>query len=413
MYLNGNEKELFSGRDWFDVERNQKKLLEEEVASMDGNRLLNTSVDDLCSYLVDKYSIDDVPTLRHEAIVVDQSDVQIDVSRDPMRSITDRSRPFYIAGTKVEVTIPLEGDEDFLDIEPTRRIWKPIRGHVNRGELKIHVSGIDLAAERVKEEIEKMLNIIDRHLESLRSSSAHLNSQLPSLARQSVEVRRSKLLADQDLVSSLGYKIKQREGAALTFPAPEVRRKVTPILPPASSKPYKPEPELPLDEYEHILEVIQNMALVIERSPSAFATMDEESLRTHILVQLNGHYEGQATGETFNFEGKTDILIRSEGKNIFIAECKFWNGPKKLSETIDQLLSYSSWRDTKVAVIIFNRNKDFTNVLASLDETTKQHPNFQRDFGQQSETSFRYIFAHRDDPNREMVLTAIAFDVPT
>ena len=168
-----------------------------------------------------------------------------------------------------------------------------------------------------------------------------------------------------------------------------------------------------MDENEHILEVIQNMALVIERSPSEFASMKEETLRSHFLVQLNGHYEGQATGETFNFEGKTDILIRSEGKNIFIAECKFWNGPKKLTETIEQLLSYSSWRDTKVAIIVFNRNKDFTNVLATLDETTKQHPNFKRDLGKQSETAFRYIFAHRDDPNREMVLTVVAFDVPT
>jgi len=45
--------------------------------------------------------------------------------------------------------------------------------------------------------------------------------------------------------------------------------------------------------------------------------MDEESIRQHFLVQLNGQYEGQATGETFNFEGKTDILVRSEGKKHF------------------------------------------------------------------------------------------------
>src|SRR5260370_4966399 len=54
--------------------------------------------------------------------------------------------------------------------------------------------------------------------------------------------------------------------------------------------------------------------------------MGEEDLRTHFLVQLNGVYEGQATGETFNFEGKTDILIRADGGNIFIAERKFWSG---------------------------------------------------------------------------------------
>jgi len=44
---------------------------------------------------------------------------------------------------------------------------------------------------------------------------------------------------------------------------------------------------------------------VLERSPKAFAHMEEEHLRDQFLVQLNGHYEGQATGETFNAEGKT------------------------------------------------------------------------------------------------------------
>jgi hypothetical protein len=52
------------------------------------------------------------------------------------------------------------------------------------------------------------------------------------------------------------------------------------------------------------------MTHVMEQSPHAFVKMGEEDLRTHFLVQLNGVYEGQATGETFNFEGKTDILIR-------------------------------------------------------------------------------------------------------
>ena len=413
MYLNGDAKALFSMREWFDVERNQKELLKEEVASMDGNRLLNTSVDDLCGYLVGKYSIEYVPTLRREEIVVDQHEIQIDISRDPSRLVYDRSRPAYVTGTEIEYTVPFDGDRNVFEVRPTTRTLNPPRGYVAIGELRIYIRGIDLAPDAVKKEFNKTLSQIESHLQTLTNDTSKLNAQLPSIARNSIESRREKLLSDRNLVSSLGYNIKQREGITRTYVAPDVRRKVTPALPPASSKPYKPEPDLPIDKYEHILEVIHNMALVIERSPAAFATMDEESLRTHFLVQLNGHYEGQATGETFNFEGKTDILIRSEGKNIFIAECKFWNGPKKLTETIDQLLSYSSWRDTKVAVIVFNRNKDFTNVLSSLNRTTIQHPNFKRDLGKQSETSFRFIFAHRDDPNREIVLTVIAFDVPT
>ena len=105
-------------------------------------------------------------------------------------------------------------------------------------------------------------------------------------------------------------------------------------------------------------------------------------------------------------------MIRSDGKNIFIAECKYWDGPNTLTAAIDQLLDYSSWRDTKVAVIVFSRRKKFTNVLNSIKLTTKEHPNCKRELEPRSETSFPFIFSHRDDPNREMILTVMAFDVP-
>lgn len=192
-----------------------------------------------------------------------------------------------------------------------------------------------------------------------------------------------------------------------------MRRKISSIIPAASLATYKPELVLADTNYEHILTIMQNMAQVMERSPSAFHHMGEEDLRSHFLVQLNGHYEGQATGETFNSQGKTDILIRSDGRNIFIAECKVWGGPKRLLETIDQLLSYSSWRDTKTAVVLFNRNQDFSKVLDTIPETTRQHPQYKRDLSNPSETEFRYVFSNRDDQNRELFLTIMAFNIPS
>ena len=256
------------------------------------------------------------------------------------------------------------------------------------------------------------MDSIDSCLTNLRENADTLHRHLDSIARQRIEQRHKKLLADQNLVASLGFPLKQRNNSPKTYRAPEVRRKIAPVPPPASSTPYEPEPTLDEADYEHILEVIENMDQVMERSPSAFSAMPEETLRWHFLVQLNGHYEGQVTGETFNYEGKTDILIRSEGKNIFIAECKYWDGPQKLTEAIDQLLSYSSWRDTKVAVIVFNRNKGFTNVLEAIKSTTRAHPNCKRELDNRSETSFRFIFSHRDDTNRELMLTIMAFDIP-
>lgn len=269
-----------------------------------------------------------------------------------------------------------------------------------------------MSAEQVRNEVNKTISEIESYLVTLRSNAQTLNTQLRSVARTAIEQRREKLLKDRNLLGGLGFKIKERDGESRTFTAPEVRRKITPSLPAASSAPFKPEPTLATADYEHILSVLQNMVQVMERSPSAFTSMDEESIRSHFLVQLNGHYEGQATGETFNYQGKTDILIRSDGKNIFIGECKFWSGSKKLIETIDQVLGYSSWRDTKVAVMVFNRNKDFTKVLESIEETSKAHRNFKRQLPLKSETMFRYVFSNKDDQSRELLLTVMAFDVP-
>jgi hypothetical protein len=141
--------------------------------------------------------------------------------------------------------------------------------------------------------------------------------------------------------------------------------------------------------------------------------MEEENLRDQFLVPLNSHYEGQATGETFNSAGKTDILIRDGDRCVFIAECKIWRGQKSLSDAIDQLLGYATWRDTKTAILIFNRNKNLGEVLDKIPGILRSHSNSKRELPYQSETGFRYVLAHKDDPNREITLTVLVFDVPS
>ena len=129
-------------------------------------------------------------------------------------------------------------------------------------------------------------------------------------------------------------------------------------------------------------------------------------------MQLNGHFQGDATGETFNYEGKTDILIKVDGRNIFIGECKFWTGEKGYLETLDQVLSYLSWRDTKAAVLVFNRNKDFSGVLEKIEQATGKHENCKKLVKKRSESSWTYLFGHKDDANREISITVQAYNVP-
>jgi hypothetical protein len=82
-----------------------------------------------------------------------------------------------------------------------------------------------------------------------------------------------------------------------------------------------------------------------------------------------------------------NLVFRKDGKNVFIAECKSWKGEKAFGETLDQLLSYLSWRDTKTAVVLFNRNADFSTVLGKIAEIAPRHANFKRDLGESDESS--------------------------
>jgi len=402
---------LFNTVDWFSVERNQRENLTKEISSYNGDRLLNTSVDDLCDYFVEKFQII-APTLNEDNMVADQNEVEIDVSRDPMRGIRDRSQPFYIKGTEIEVTIPFDGESEAFKIQPTSSSMNPPRAIVRNQVLILKVQGTDLSPESVQSSIQNTITSINQYLSTLTTNVSGWNSTIRQQAKQQIESRREKLLGDKSLLGALGFPMKERVGAEKTYQAPNVQRKIKPSAPQATSAPYKPEPAMASEDYDHIIGVIESMANVMERSPSAFKSMNEEALRSHFLVQLNGHYEGQATGETFNYEGKTDILVRSEGKNIFIGECKYWSGPKNLLETIDQILGYSSWRDTKVAILIFNQRKDFSKVLEAIPGTVEGHENYKRSLEKRSETQFRFIVCNRDDPNQEMLLTVLAFDVP-
>ena len=195
----------------------------------------------------------------------------------------------------------------------------------------------------------------------------------------------------------------------------DVRRKVktsrAPHMPKASLQEYKPEPYLEMSEYNHILGVLRGMSKVIERSPQSFLSLDEEAIRTHFLLQLNGHYEGNATGETFNQSGKTDILIRVEDRNIFIGECKFWKGPKSFNNAIDQLLGYLAWRDTKCALLIFNRNKNSSEVAVNMHKIMSERIECKKVLEVSLDGDSKYIFIKEDDPGREIIITTQLYDL--
>ncbi len=166
------------------------------------------------------------------------------------------------------------------------------------------------------------------------------------------------------------------------------------------------------DDYQRTLGILRCMSLCIEHTPSTFAALSEQEIRDFFLVYLNGQFKGGSTSETFNRSGKTDLLVRFGGRNIFIAECKFWHGPAGFGKAIDQLLGYLTWRDCKCALLIFNRNKGTTAVAKKIHETMTARKEYNRTVARDVQGDSQYVFVKAEDSSGEILITTQLFNVP-
>jgi hypothetical protein len=318
------------------------------------------------------------------------------------------------SGASLTVYIPITGDPSLLGCYNTYRSLPPIQAELDGATLVYTFSlpkdQIGLAQERLA----KLKKYTEEYLPHIHRFVSHVKEQMLDAAKQPLQQRLSELQADKKALeqfSSLGFPIRQRKDEIAQAYVPVQRRAITI---PDSPRQLEENPFITIQAYEDILRTITAMARGFERSPSAFKEMKEEDLRFVLLLGLNATYEGKATGETFNGHGKTDILVRVGDRNIFIAECFVWDGIKTAESKLDnQLMSYAMWRDTKTALIVFNRSKNLTAVLRKLKSSVSAHPQCIQELPYASETGFRCLFRRKDDPDRHFYLTCLVFDVPT
>lgn len=166
--------------------------------------------------------------------------------------------------------------------------------------------------------------------------------------------------------------------------------------------------------YDQITSAISRFGKNMEKTPLSYQTFGEEDFRNLFLQYLNSISNSTTTtGETFNNKGKTDILIQNtDGENLFIAECKLWKGESELEGAINQLLErYVTWRDSKLAIIIFNKEmKNFSNLIIKAISTLKSHSKFKRKEQGNDEAIQIFIFKHPQDENKEVKITLLVFN---
>lgn len=312
----------------------------------------------------------------------------------------------------IKFHIPFSGNKELFFFRPSSYSGSYPRARVFDDHIEIIIHTADKNnPDKAREEFTQKIKLILEALNYQKEQILQYNEKVEKTIKEQLEKRIQKKKSDDKFVKSLGFKLKRNEKVTTDLRAEIKRKKLVLKDYPVIKK--EQEYFLEFETYSEILNICENMTKVIERSPRVFKDMDEETIRSHFLIQLNGQYEGIATAETFNFEGKTDILLRYKGKNIFIAECKFWNGQSMMMKAIDQLLGYTQWRDSKIALFIFNRNKNLSKLLREVPEIIKSHECYLSiDNSYKHESGYRFKFHHRDDREKTLVLTIMFFEIP-
>jgi len=407
MYGSRNQRNyLFSTHDSHAAMEMQSRSACADVDRLPEDRLLGAEVDALVAYFVKKYGVT-VPTLNRDGMEASHHERQYETY-----DVWDQQARM-VPGEAYDFEVPFDGDASVFMMRPsTWNMNPPIAEVSSRGLLTFSVADRQLVPEDVKKKVDSLLDSIDEYLGWHRSMWSSFEIRLEREVREKVTSRRERLLQQKNsaaALAGLGIKIKEKPGDARTFVAPSIKQKIQPQLPPMK-KAEPPDPILDQQTYDNILALIRGAGRSIEQSSSRTRGLDEESLRDMFLVPLNAHF-GNATGEAFNVNGKTDILIRHQTGNIFVAEFKIWGGDKHFLQTIDQLLSYLSWRDTKTAIVVFNRNKGFSSVVGKMRELAKTHPNYVRGPVRLDETSDSYTFSLPEDKDRHVTVAMLAFDL--
>jgi hypothetical protein len=410
--------DLFSKQPFHQAETAWRETLIREIQSYDMASVISRTADELVKYFEERFIVKPPMLKKDEIYLLDEPKEITSTERVRDRIWTDEYVNVNHSYIQFTVCIPFEGDASLLDLQPTSFSYtygKQMKVSIRSNNIQISYQE-EMSGQDPEKLYEGDLTLIETNLANLKRDADNFNKSLLPLIKQEIDKRKQKAEANQSIIQSFKIPIKKRDDVPTTYSIPEIRKKPS-IIESPKIKTFTPEPTLGLEEYENILSIIKDMALAMERSPHTFSTLDEETIRNFFIILLNGHYQGNATGETFNGIGKTDILIRHKNANAFIAECKFWKGEKKMTEGINQLLGYVTWRDTKTSMVLFNKQTDFSSVIEKAKETIKQHKNFKSEYHftnqelERSETIFGYKFIHPNDQDKEIFLTLMGFQI--
>lgn len=402
----------FGGRDLSDFLDDRIANLREEIRSEEDEYTLGSDCSQYLNDLVERYRLD-CPELHVEGQSVDPIEKQ--VPRGWLGTIYPDSDPTEKVRVNVmRYYLPISGDLTLIHFKPSPHasVFDEVALTDNALVFDIVQRTVDPAS--VTAEADQVIRHLVENHRYFSNQIREFNDHLEDHVKQEVAGRKEAVLKQREFVAALGVPVRVADSVPTTFkaPAPKIRRKIVIGKPKTNSDGLTPEFFLEVSVYDRILEIIRDGSRNMEQYPSIYLGKGEEQLRDLLLFILQPNIEASVSGEAFNKRGKTDILIKHEGKNVFVAECKFWTGEKSYLRAINQLLGYLTWRDSKVALVIFVQNRGFEEVLEKVGKVTPTHSNYLRTMNPSSKSHLNYRFHLKGDEKREVWLAVQLFHLP-
>ena len=397
----------FSEVDSYSLSEQLTNKIKDEIYNKEKEYILGVDEKEFTSYLIKKYSL--------EPLAIDLSNESIEepiITKEWVNNRLQRAR-HQIELYEFKLTYKYSGSSVIFKIRPDSYMMAFTEIYLNESQNNVYFKFKISQPNPVifKREKDDIFGRAFGNLENANEVARNWNNQVPRIVLMNFQDRKSKYLKENEFFTAINVKI--NKSTSDVFPTPTIKKKLIPqpIIP--KNKEVASEPFISMSIYEDILKVIYDSGKNMEKKPALYKNKEEEDLRDQFLFVLETRYEGTtATGETFNRSGRSDIILKfsNDSSNLFVAECKFWHGPSEFLNAISQLFDrYLTWRDSKVALLLFVKNKDFTNVLDSIRSNIRAHPYFIKEDGNRGESSFSYIFHLPQDKNKEVIFEVIAF----
>jgi len=378
-----------------------------EVDGIPQESFLGMSDSEVADYLIPRLEIG--PLVLHEESMTQ-------THRETKIQEEDYGRIIQVDGLEITLSIPYSGDIVLwgLKTNPSRShpkgiVFTPEANGIGHVEISFKVKS-SCSPEHCKKQVDGILDVLRYYLGIQGRQISGFNQNLRATIQEATRIRRERLGKHAAMVQSLNIPLKRREGVPDLSQIPIKRRLVKPL--PTLSPGQQPEPGISDEAFEHILGVIRHEGRTFEATPETFLNLDEGELRNIIMAHLNGHYEGDATGETFRRSGKTDIRIENQERAAFVAECKVWHGASEFPGALDQLLGYLTWRDCKTALIFFNKqNAGFKQIQDQISGLLNGHLQYQKFIPCNIHGEWRCVFRSMDDPERKVIVHTFVFNL--